>query len=252
MSLLPLETLTFYFRFSIPNRNVERQLAYTPIIAPIMLPNLYRFYFRGVSTYLEALVHRIAAPRLEKLQIENFNQLAFSGPRVLQCIVAAENLRFGNAVLTFSDKHVAAWVSHHGETKMYALCIVVKCWHLDWQVSSMAHISNSLSQIFSTVEHLVLQHVVHSWSSEVHNEVDRTEWRKLLRPFSNVKTLRIRNGLVKDLSLCLELEDGELPLELLPELYEFEYHRSRDTSDAFNSFIDARLNAGRPVTVVHQ
>jgi hypothetical protein len=57
-------------------------------------------------------------------------------------------------------------------------------------------------------------------SSEEHNEVDRTEWRKLLRPFSNVKTLRIEKGLVKDLSRCLELEDGEFPLELLPELQE--------------------------------
>jgi hypothetical protein len=103
---------------------------------------------------------------------------------------------------------------------MYALGIVVDCCHLDWQVSSMAQISNSLSQMFSAVEHLTLEHEVHSQSSEEHNEVDRTEWRKLLRPFSNVKTLRIENGLVKDLSRCLELEDGELPLELLPELQE--------------------------------
>jgi hypothetical protein len=74
---------------------------------------------------------------------------------------------------------------------MYALGIVVKCQHLDWQVSSMAQISNSLGQIFSTVERLSLQYRAHSESSEEHNEVDRIEWRKLLRPFSNVKTLRI-------------------------------------------------------------
>jgi hypothetical protein len=104
--------------------------------------------------------------------------------------------------------------------------------------------------MFSAVEHLTLEHEVHSQSSEEHNEVDRTEWRKLLRPFSNVKTLRIDNGLVEELSRCLQLEDGELPLELLPELQELTYFGSGDTGDAFTSFIDARQNAGRPITLV--
>ena len=114
----------------------------------------------------------------------------------------------------------------------------------------MAQISSSLSQIFSEVEHLYLQRNVHSESSEEHNDVDHTEWRKLLRPFSNVKTLRIHRVLVKDLSRCLELEDGELPLELLPELQAITFYGSGDTGDALTSFIDTRRNAGRPVTMV--
>ena len=103
------------------------------------------------------------------------------------------------------------------------------------------------SQIFSVVEYLTLAHRVHSQSSEEHNEVDRTEWRKLLRSFSNVKTLRIDDGLVRELSRCLQLEDGEHPLELLPELQELRYPGSSDADDAFTSFIDARQNTDRPV-----
>ena len=72
--------------------------------------------------------------------------------------------------------------------------------------------------MFSAVEHLTLEHEVHSQSSEEHNDVDRIEWRKLLRSFSNVKTLCVEDGLVEELSCCLWLECGELPLELLPEL----------------------------------
>jgi hypothetical protein len=113
----------------------------------------------------------------------------------------------------------------------------------------MAQISKSLSQIFSAIEHLTLEHEAHSQSSEEHDEVDRTEWRNLLRPFSNVKTLRIEDGLVEELSRCLQLEDGELPLELLPQLQELTCSGSGDTGDAFTSFIDARQNAGRPVTL---
>jgi hypothetical protein len=247
-----LETLSIFFKFPIPNRDEERQLTHMPVIAPVTLPSLHNLQFHGVSTYLEALVNRITAPRLKKLQIDFFSQLRFSVPHLLQFMNTAENLRFDSADLIFFDKRVDAVVYPRGEFKMYALSIIVSCWHLDWQVSFAVQISNSLSQMFSAVEHLTLEHEEHSQSSEEHNEVDRNEWRRLLRPFSNVKTLRIDKGLAEDLSRCLELEDGELPLELLPELQELTYSGSGDTGDAFTSFIDARRNAGRPVTVVRR
>ena len=133
---------------------------------------------------------------------------------------------------------------------MYALSIDVLSCHLDLQVSSVAQIFNSLGQIFSTVEHLTLKYEEHTQSSEEHNGVDRTEWRNLLGSFSNVKTLRVDDGLVKELSRSLRLDDGELPLELLPELEELAYSGSGDAGDGFKSFIDARQNAGRPVTLV--
>jgi hypothetical protein len=114
----------------------------------------------------------------------------------------------------------------------------------------VAQILNSLGHLFSAVEHLTFEHKVHSRSSEEHNEVDRTEWRKLLRPFRNVKTLWIDEGLVEQLSRCLELEDGELPLELLPELQELTYSGSGNTGDTFTSFIETRQNADRGITLV--
>ena len=67
--LMPqLETFKIYFQFSIPDRDVERHLTHTSIIAHIMLPNLHFLNFRGSRTYLEAIVHRIIAPRLKKLK----------------------------------------------------------------------------------------------------------------------------------------------------------------------------------------
>jgi hypothetical protein len=95
VSLMPqLEMLSVYFKFSIPNRDVERQLAHMPIIAPVTLPNLRHFEFCGVSSYLETVVHRLTTPRLNKLQITFFNQLTFSVPCLLQFIETAENLSF--------------------------------------------------------------------------------------------------------------------------------------------------------------
>jgi hypothetical protein len=101
------------------------------------------------------------------------------------------------------------------------------------------------------VEYLTLGHAVHRQSSEEHNEVDCTEWHKLLRPFINVKTIRIDNRLVEEVSRCLELDDLELDDGgLLPELHEVTYSGSANGGDVFTSFINARQNAGRPVTLV--
>jgi hypothetical protein len=45
------------------------------------------------------------------------------------------------------------------------------------------------------------------------------------------------------------LEDGEPPLELLPELQELTYSGSGNTGDTFTSFIDARQNADRAINL---
>jgi hypothetical protein len=207
------------------------------------------FWFRSVSAYLEAVVCRITTPRLENLQIGLSKQLTFSVPRLAQFMNTTETLRFDNAVIKFNDKQVNVLVFLR-EADTYAFGGAVDCWHLDWQVSSVAQISTALSQVFSAVEHLTLEHEVHSQSSEEHNDVDRIEWHNLLRSFSNVKILRVEDGLVEELSHCLRLENGELSLELLPELQELTYFGNRDTGDEFTSFIDARQNVGRPVKLV--
>ena len=253
ISLMPqLKMISIVFGFSIPSRDVERQLTHTPIIPHVTLPDLHHFEFRGVPTYLEALVHRITTPRLERLVIDFYNQLTFFVPRLLQFMDAAENLTFGSAEFGFFSGGVKVWVYPGEEAEGHGLTLYVFCWHLNWQVSSVAQIFSSHSQVFSAVEHLTIRHEEHTQSSEGHNEVDRTEWHRLLRPFSNVKTLRIGNGLVEEFSRCLQSEDGELPLEALPELQELTYSGSGNIGDVFTSFVDVRQNAGRHITLVSQ
>ena len=224
ISFMPqLETLEIRFLFPVPNHDVERQLIHTPITPPLTLPNLRFLVLKGGSAYVEAIVRRITTPRLRKLGIWLFNQLTFSVPCLQQFMNTAANLRFDSAKFVFrKDKvHAGLYLREEievAEIKMIPLLIIVHCYHLDWQVSSVAQIFNSLGQLFSTVEHLTLEHRIHSQSSEVHNEVDRTEWRKLFTTFSKVKTLRVSSGLVQEVSHSLRPEDGEVASELLPEL----------------------------------
>jgi hypothetical protein len=251
LSFMPqLQELVIVFFSSVPNHDVDRQLMHTPIMTPVTLPNLHFLWFNGDSTYLEAFVPWIITPLLGKLQIIFFNELIFSVPRLLQFINTTENLKFESAKFEFFNEKVIVEFYPREEAETYALIILVFCWHLDWQVSSVVQIFNPLSQVFPAVEHLTLEHEVHRYSSEEHNEVDRTEWRSLLRPFSNVRTLRIAEGLVKDLSRSLQSEGGELASELLPELQELTYSGSGNAGDGFTSFVDARKSTGRPITLV--
>jgi hypothetical protein len=253
LSLMPqLEMLLISFRFAVPNRVVERQITPTPTMTHVTLPNLRTFVFQAVSAYSEAVLSRITASRLEYFQINYLKQLTYSVPELVQFMGRIENLSFDRAVFAFINERVyMGFSAPEANMPAHAFIIDVWCWHLDWQVSSMTQISNALSQIFSAVEHLTLVHDVHSQSSEEHDEVERTEWRKLLGSFSNVKTLRIEDGLVRELSRCLRLEDGERPLELLPELQELTYSGSDNPKDAFTPFIYARQNAGRTVTLIN-
>ena len=251
ISFMPrLETLIIHFHSADPSRTIERQLTYIPTTL-IALPHLRRLWFQGVDALLEAVVPWIVTPRLERLRVFFFDQLTFSVPRLMQFLSTAENLRFNNARLIFSTDRVDMGMYAHQETCLtQCLHIRVLSWSLELQVSAVAQIFNSLSQIFSALEHLTFSYKARDLSSEEHDEVDRTECRRILRSFSNVETLRIEDGLDEEIARCLRLEDGQLPLDLLPELHELTYSRNSDTDNKFASFINARQKAGYSITLL--
>ncbi|KAH9981800.1 hypothetical protein BJV74DRAFT_853618 [Russula compacta] len=216
----------------------------------VILPNLRNFVFGGTSAYLEALLPCMATPLLQKLQIEFFSQLSFSLPHLLQFLSTIENLRFSRATLTFRE-YLSVSVNPHAVTRTDSLAIEVHCGHLDWQVASAAQIINALRIVFSSVEYLTLEYTNrNSMSPEWTNEADRSQWRELLRSFSNLKMLRVSGDLIRALSCSLEAEEGELPMELLPELKELSYSGSGDSGDAFIRFIASRQDVGHPVALL--
>ncbi len=251
LSLLPqLEILEIDFHFPVPSRDVARQLLHRPIITHLPLPNVRQLTLGGVMPYLEALLPRITAPLLEKLEIWLFLQLNFSVPRLGDFISATENLRFGSATFKFYKTHVCVEVHPHLGATIYNFSLTIHCKDLDWQVVSTAQIFSALRTVFSAVEYLSLQVWRYPLSSETNNEAHRTQWRELLLPFSNVRSLRVDKDFRGQISRSLRVHDGESPMALLPELKELGYSGRRATKKAFKSFIDARQNAGHPVILV--
>ncbi|KAH9987617.1 hypothetical protein BJV74DRAFT_493713 [Russula compacta] len=245
LSLMPLLTqLEISFDSPGLTSDLEEQLFNEPIMVYVTLPSLRRFALGCGSAYMRVLLRQITTPLLEILEIEFFHKPILSTP-LLQFIPRAENFRFTNATLTFYQESVSVRV-YGGWPAVHSCSVKATCKSLDRQVAFAAQISKSLSPVFSAVDYLALEYFLPKWDKET----DRTGWRRLLSRFVNVKTLRVPEGLVEELSDFLRSDGGVPPQKLLPELKVLEYPARQDDGDAFMPFVNSRKIAGCPVTLV--
>jgi hypothetical protein len=242
-----LEKLVIRFHSPLPSSDIEPQLSDASVMAHITLPNLRFFFFRGVSAYLERLLARIRAPLLSNFEIVFFNQLTFTIPHFSQFMRTTEILEFSAVQLNFSDFGFFLNREYPGSVGLFYMRVIGR--DLDWQVSCAVQILSALSPVLSVTGKLTITHTTFDGSSEWHNEVSRTQWRELLRPFSNVGTLRVQNELVKELSRSLHSEDEEESLDLLSNLTELQCSGGSNDSDAFKPFIEERQGGCRPVNL---
>ena len=253
LSLLPqLETLGIAFNSYNPSRDTERQLLRTPVITQVTLSNLHWLFFDGTAAYLEMLLSRVTIPLVERVYVHFFNQMIYSIPHLRQFMISARNIRLNTATITFDEESLIMTAYPHVEAGLYTLHMGLSGIHFDWQVIFAAQGFYALKTVLSAVEHLSLDYDRHNMSSEWNRQADRSHWVRLLGSFDKVKTLLVGDGLVKQVARALQHGEGEPPTELLPELQELSYPRSgtsRASSCAFTLFIDARREAGRPVTV---
>jgi hypothetical protein len=221
----------------------------SPIITPVTLPNLHVFVFEGGSTYLESLLAGISVPVLSTLCILFDRQLDFPVPYLLQFIQSSKSLIFKTFELSVSGDHVEFTFRPYLESVESPPVYYgeIEGGHLGQQVTSAVQILGTLSPVLSVVEKFTFGYITGNQPAGLH-DIDRIQLRELLRPFSGVKTLHVQNELVKGVSQSLLSEDGELPLELLPNLEELRSSGS-DVRDILTPFINERQSAGHPVTV---
>jgi hypothetical protein len=208
--LLPqLENLFIGFRIALPNPDIERQPQQA--LDMITLPNLRWFAFDGASAYLEGLIARISAPFLNRLHVRLDHQPPFAFPQFIQ---TSENLRVTAIQVTFGGDALFLHAVPPSR-KVPPLSLQIRCVHLDWQVATAVQLFGTLSPILSVVEQVTFRY---QGRYQSHNHVDRSQWRELLRPFTNAKTIRVQDDLASGIFCSLPSDDGEPPLELLPNL----------------------------------
>jgi hypothetical protein len=211
-----LEILTVQFHTPIPERRFESPAQPTPIT----LPSLKVLAFLGDSAYLEGILSRINAPLLSTLNVEFFNQLTFNLSHLLQFVRRTGEFRFRSVEMHFDKEFVSMIVDPYLERAgSYPFLVQVKCQELGWQAACASQICQSLEPVLAGVERLTLG-FHKDGSVPWQDEIDLDMWHGLLRTFAGVRSLRLSGDLVGDLLRSLQLDEGELPWDLLPKLRE--------------------------------
>jgi hypothetical protein len=177
--------------------------------------SLTHFWFQGISEYMEDLVSRIDVPLLDNLDILFFNQLIFNTPQLHNFLARTEKFQAHNqAAVVFYDDAIFLKAQFSSNS---SLKLGITCTKSDWQISSMAQICSSSLVPFSTLERLDLRegrNPLPLWQDEVEN----TQWLELLRPFTALKDLYLKENLAPLVAPALQELIGEKGTKGLPSL----------------------------------
>ena len=238
----------FELHFHSPRSCPDQARRRPPPSSRSVLPILTRFLFKGAAEYLEDLVARIDAPRLNSLRIVFFNDLAFDTPQVMQFISRAPMSRplekariafqFGGAGLNFSSQ-----TSGDGVIKVKILCK-----GLDWQLSSLEQVCTSCLPPLSMLEDLYIYDHPKSWKDDIENG----PWLPLLHPFTAVKNVYLSKQIALGIGPALQgLAEGRTMgvLPALQNIFLEGLESPGPVQEGIGKFVTARQVASHPITV---
>ena len=249
-ALTNLEFFQLQFRDPRPRPALDIRRPPPPLTRSI-LPRLTMITFKGASEYLEDILARVDAPRLNELDIVFFNEIIFDTPQLFQFISRRPTLREPeNGHIKFSIRAIIvkfpSQTSDHG-----GLRVEIPCTASDWQLSSLEQICTSSLPHFSTLEKLYIfedQIFPPHWKDDVEN----TLWLDLLRSFVAVKDLYLSEGFVPHVAPALqELVEGGTTevLSTLENIFLEGFQTSGPLQEGIQKFVAARQLTNLPVTV---
>ena len=207
--------------------------------------------FHGTSEYLECLLATIDAPLLKSIHITFFNQLVFHIPQLSQFIRRTETQQSPNqATIYYFGADISVTLSQTGMPHHLALRIL--CEQLDWQISSMAEIFETLSPTLSHVEQLNVgaPSIFQSGQDEI--DLTQLDFPDLFRQFVNVKRLCLTGGSVSHVTVALGQITGQQAVTVLPELREIYVGNLTELTSVQSGlapFIAAREHSAHPVFI---
>jgi len=236
-ALTRLESLSLGFQS--PRSRPAKASRRRPPLTRTILPALIYLQFSGVTEYLEDLVARIDAPLLVELSITFFHQLVFDllqFPMFL-CRTKAFTV-LNHTQVDFDDDLTKVDFSSRTETfNEPALSLKISCRELDWQLSSLSQVCNSILLALSAmnVEYLVLHpNTSGVYPRLIEDDMESTQWLELLHPFTKVKDLHLSE---------------KLPTRIAPALQELASKRVTELPVLQNIFLDGFYGHGEPELV---
>ena len=257
LTRLEFLSLTFQSPRSRPDRASRRP----PPRSRSTLFSLTEFLFTGVSEYLDDLVARINAPQLFNLMISFFNQIIFDTPHFIQFISRTPSLNTPvKAHITIGDWNGNTRVALSSETmfEFGELTVLIRCRELDWQLSALEQFCTSSLPPLSTLETLSIEAYGAPFSQPDagwQDNVEKTQWLELLRPFVVVKDLYITEPIVPCIVSALQELVGGRAMEVLPTLQNIflqglgSLEPPGPVQEGIGQFIAARQVTNHPIAV---
>ena len=229
---------------------------HSPPSTRIVVSNLTDLIFRGVSEYLEDLVARIDAPRLNLISIEFFDE------PVLETLQLVQFIRRTPAFRAFKEVRVCSFNSKV-EDKV-SLPLSNKQIKLEFssrwsgfQITSLMQVCNPSFPVIRD-GHVECLYIFGNRSlpfSAQGRDEENPPWLELFRPYIAVQDLYISNDLAPRVVTTLQDLVGERVTKVLPFLRKIYVQDLQESSElvqeAFRRFATARQLYGRPVTVHH-
>ena len=242
-ALTRLESLHLLFHYPRPRPALESR--HPPPLTRSILPHLTKFEFGGNSEYLEEILARIDAPRLNKLYITFFNQIIFDTPQLFQTISRTPALRAPKKghIKFYREAIVVGFLS---QTSDYTVLTVrIPCPASEWRLSSLEQVCVSSLPPVSTLEDLYIVED-RNWPPHWQNDIENTLWLDVLRPFVAVKDLYLSEKLVPRIATALQGLVGERTTEVFPTLENIFWERGFQSPEAIRTDVE-RLVAARPL-----
>ena len=247
-------------QFQSPQSHPDRESRRPPPPKRTVLPALTRFWFSGVSEYIEDLVVRVDAPRLNSLRITFFNDIAFDTPQFSQFIGRIPTFKaFDKASVDLGDAIAGIKLSSKSKTSRREplnLNVRISCRELDWQVPSLEQICTSSLPSLSTLEDLYIYENAYPEKPVWENNIDSTLWLGLLSHFTTVKNLYLSEEIASHIATALEELVGERKTEVLPSLQNIYLEDSElqpsglvQPEESVRKFVAARQVTNHPIVV---
>jgi len=241
-------------RFQSPLSRPAKASRCRPPLIRTVFPALTSLGFTGVTEYLEDLVARIDAPLLVEFSITFFNQLVFDLLQLTKFLCRTETFTVINHTKVVLDEHFTR-VDFSSGTETSLLSLTISCRELDWQLSSLSQVCNSVLLALSAMdmEYLDLDlDISDAYPLLIEDDMENTQWLELLHPFTNVKDLRLFGEVPTYVAPALQNLAGERVTEVLPVLQNIfldGVYGQQQVPKAISEFVAARQLSGCPVAI---